>query len=116
MPQAPERRASTRLWRMTLAQVVAQFRQTSLSGLGISTSNIERFNLTVRITLRRFTRLANGHSKSRRHHTAMQALFVAWYDFARKHEALKGNTPVMASGLSDHVWTIKEPIEKARQA
>jgi hypothetical protein len=45
--------------------------------------------------------------------TAMQALFIAWYNFGRKHEALKGNTPAMASGLSDHIWTIKKLIEKA---
>ncbi len=81
----------------------------------ISTSHIERFNLTVRMTLRRFTRLTNAHSKSLRHHTAMQALFVAWYNFARKHETLKGNTPAMASGLSDHVWTIKELIQRAAE-
>jgi hypothetical protein len=43
----------------------------------------------------------------------MRTLFVAWYNFARKHETLKGNTPAMASGLSDHVWTIKELIERA---
>ena len=55
----------------------------------ISTSHIERFNLTVRMTLRRFTRLTNAHSKSLRHHTAMQALFVAWYNFCRKNEALR---------------------------
>ena len=46
---------------------------------------------------------------------AMQALFVAWYNFARKHETLKGATPAMASGLSDHVWTIKELIERAAE-
>ena len=46
----------------------------------------------------------------------MQALFVAWYNFARKHEALKGNTPAMASKLTDHVWTIKELIERAAAA
>jgi hypothetical protein len=79
----------------------------------ISTSHIERFNLTVRMSLRRFTRLTNAHSKSLKHHRAMQALFVAWYNFARKNEALKGTTPAMASGLTDHVWTFKELIETA---
>jgi hypothetical protein len=58
----------------------------------------------------------NGHSKSLRHHTAMQVLFIAWYNFGRKHEALKGNTPAMASNLTEHVWTIKELIEKAAVA
>ena len=43
----------------------------------------------------------------------MQALFVAWYNFARKHETLKGATPAMASKLTDHVWTIKELLENA---
>jgi hypothetical protein len=43
----------------------------------------------------------------------MQALFVAWYNFGRKHETLKGKMPAMASGLSDHVWTIRELIEEA---
>lgn len=82
----------------------------------ISTSHIERFNLTYRMSLRRFTRLTNGHSKSLRHHKAMQALFVAWYNFGRKHEALKGKTPAMASGLTSEVWTIKQLIEKAAEA
>jgi IS1 family transposase len=79
----------------------------------ISTSYIERFNLTVRMTLRRFTRLTNGHSKSLKHHVAMQAIFVAWYNFSRKYEALKEQTPAMASGLSDRAWTIKELLENA---
>jgi hypothetical protein len=46
---------------------------------------------------------------------SQQALFVAWYNFARKNEALKGNTPAMASTLTYHVWTIKELIEKAAE-
>lgn len=79
----------------------------------ICTSHIERMNLTVRMTLRRFTRLTNAHSKSLKHHAAMQAIFFAFYNFCRKHETLKYRTPAMASGLSDHVWTVKELLEKA---
>jgi hypothetical protein len=49
-------------------------------------------------------------------HAAMQALFVAWYNFARNNEMLgKSTMPAMASGLSDHVWTIKEMIERAAE-
>ena len=51
--------------------------------------------------------------KSLKHHVAMQAIFVAWYNFARKNEALKNQTPAMANGLSDYLWTIKELIERA---
>jgi transposase InsO family protein len=82
----------------------------------MSTGHIERFKLTYRMSMRRFTRLTNGHSKSLCHHLAMQALFIAWYNFGHKHEALKGNTPAMASGLNDHVWTIKELVERAAQS
>jgi IS1 family transposase len=78
----------------------------------ISTSHIERFNLTLRMNSRRHTRLTNAHSKSLKHHVAMQALFVAWYNFCRKHETLKGQTPAMASGLADKAWTIRELLEK----
>ena len=78
----------------------------------ISTSHIERFNLTVRMTLRRFTRLTNGHSKSLRHHVAMQALFIAWYNFCRKHETLKGKTPAMASGLAEKAWSVTELLKR----
>jgi IS1 family transposase len=82
----------------------------------ISTSHIERMNLSVRMQLRRFTRLTNGHSKSPKHHVAMQAIYFAWYNFCRKHETLKGATPAMASKLTDKVWTIKELLENAADA
>lgn len=81
----------------------------------ISTSHIERFNLTLRMGNRRHTRLTNAHSKSLKHHTAMQAIFVAFYNFCRKHETLKGQTPAMASKLTDSVWTVKQLLEQAAQ-
>jgi transposase-like protein/IS1 family transposase len=81
----------------------------------ICTSHIERFNLTYRMSNRRFTRLTNAHSKNPKHHVAMQAIFVAFYNFCRKHETLKGSTPAMASKLTDSVWTIKQLLESAAE-
>jgi transposase-like protein/IS1 family transposase len=82
----------------------------------ISTSYSERLNLSVRMHNRRFTRLTNAHSKSPAHHAAMINIFVAWYNFSRKHETLKKQTPGMASGLTDHVWTIEELLTQAATA
>ncbi|MCA9122193.1 MAG: IS1 family transposase [Planctomycetaceae bacterium] len=73
----------------------------------ISTSYSERLNLSVRMHVRRFTRLTNAHSKSATHHAAMVAIFVAWYNFCRKHETVKG-TPAMAAGLAEQKWSINE--------
>jgi hypothetical protein len=67
----------------------------------------------IALSNRRHTRLTNAHSKSLKHHVAMQSVFVAWYDFGRKHETLKGQTPAMASGLSTSVWSIVELLEGA---
>jgi len=78
----------------------------------ISTSYSERLNLSVRMHVRRFTRLTNAHSKSVRHHEAMVALFAAWYCLCRKHESI-GMTPAMSSGLADHRWSIQELLCKA---
>jgi len=74
----------------------------------ISTSYAERFNLSVRMHVRRMTRLTNAHSKSRDHHAAMISLFVAYYNFCRKHETLKKATPAMAAGLTTSVLTIAD--------
>ncbi len=79
----------------------------------VSTSYSERLNLSVRMHVRRFTRLTNAHSKSARHHTAMISLFVAWYNFCRKHEALKKVTRAMAAKLSQKPWSIKELLQRA---
>ncbi|QEG34863.1 IS1 family transposase [Bythopirellula goksoeyrii] len=75
----------------------------------IGTSIVERFNLTMRMQNRRFTRLTNAHSKSRKHHAAMQAIFVMWYNYARKHETIK-QTPAMASGLAEKKWSVKDLV------
>jgi IS1 family transposase/transposase-like protein len=80
----------------------------------VCTSHVERCNLSLRMHVRRFTRLTNAHSKSLRHHKAMQALFVAWYNFARKHETIK-QTPAMAAGLVGRQWTLAELIEQAAE-
>ena len=79
----------------------------------ISTSYSERLNLSVRMHCRRFTRLTNAHSKSAEHHAAMAAIFVAWYNLCRRHETLKKQTPAMASGLTDGVWSIEELLKQA---
>jgi hypothetical protein len=73
----------------------------------ISTSYVERSNLTVRMHLRRFTRLTNAFSKSLAHLKAAVDLFMAWYNLVRVHQTLRV-TPAMEAGLTDHIWTIKE--------
>lgn len=80
----------------------------------ISTSYAERLNLSVRMHVRRFTRLTNAHSKTGRHHAAMIALFVAWYNFCRPCMAHKGKTtPAMAAGLETRPWSLRELLKKA---
>jgi IS1 family transposase len=78
----------------------------------ICTSHIERQNLTLRMQQRRFTRLTNGFSKKLENHVASVGLYVAHYNFCRVHEALgRRQTPAMALGLTDHVWTIGELMQ-----
>jgi IS1 family transposase len=75
----------------------------------ISTSIVERQNLTMRMSMRRFTRLTNGFSKKVENHAAMVSLHFLHYNFARPHSALGKNvTPAMAAGVADHVWTCDE--------
>lgn len=78
----------------------------------IGTSLVERQNLTIRMHVRRLTRLCNGFSKKRRNHGAALALHFAWYNFCRIHESLRV-TPAMAAGLSDHVWEVEELVSLA---
>lgn len=73
----------------------------------ISTSHVERANLSVRMHLRRFTRLTNGFSKKLANLKAAVALFMVWYNFCRVHQTLRV-TPAMQAGLTDHVWGLEE--------
>ena len=77
----------------------------------ISTSYVERQNLTMRMNMRRFTRLTNGFSKKLDNHMAAIALHFAYYNFVRPHTTLANpypRTPAMAAGVADHVWTLTE--------
>ena len=76
----------------------------------ISTSFVERSNLTIRMQCRRLTRLTNAFSKKLENHAAAVALFVAHYNLCRVHETLR-ITPAMALSVTDHIWTIGELIE-----
>ena len=80
----------------------------------ISTSYVERQNLTMRMGMRRFTRLTNGFSKKLDNHMAAIAIHFMHYNFARPHTTLANpyrRTPAMAAGVSDHVWSLREIAE-----
>ena len=76
----------------------------------VSTSFSERNNLTMRMQMRRFTRLTNAFSKKVENHAAAIALHFMHYNFARIHQTLR-ITPAMAAGITDHVWSLEEIVE-----
>jgi IS1 family transposase len=92
---------------------LAGIRKESVLGLPaidkICTSHAERNNLTLRMSMRRFTRLTNGFSKSIENHRLSLAIHFLHYNFARIHQTLRV-TPAMAAGLTDHVWELSELI------
>lgn len=75
----------------------------------ISTSYVERQNLTMRMHMRRFTRLTNAFSKKFENHVHMVALYTVFYNFAKMHKTLRV-TPAMQAGVSDHVWEFAEIV------
>jgi len=78
----------------------------------ISTSYVERSNLTLRMSLRRFTRLTNGFSKKVENHIHALAIYFMHYNFGRVHQTLRV-TPAMEAGISDHIWTFEEIVALA---
>lgn len=75
----------------------------------ISTSYVERSNLTMRMHNRRFTRLTNAFSKKFENHVHMVALYTVFYNFVKIHKTLRV-TPAMQAGVSDHVWSFDEIV------
>lgn len=73
----------------------------------VSTSFVERQNLTMRMSMRRFTRLTNGFSRKVQNHACAIGLHYMHYNFGRIHKTLRV-TPAMQAGVADHVWTLKE--------
>ena len=69
---------------------------------------MERWNLTLRMQNRRFTRLTNAFSKKLENHAYMLAITMVYYNFCRKHQSLKGKTPAMAAKLTEYRWTASD--------
>jgi acyl-CoA synthetase (AMP-forming)/AMP-acid ligase II len=76
----------------------------------VSTSYIERQNLTMRMSMRRFTRLTNAFSKKFENHCHSLALYFCWYNWIRKHKT-HGKTPAVAAGLTDKAMTMADVAE-----
>jgi len=73
----------------------------------VSTSYVERQNLTMRMHMRRFTRLTNAFSKKFENHAHMVALYTVWYNFVRQHKTLRVS-PAMAANLADRLWSMED--------
>jgi hypothetical protein len=84
----------------------------------VSTSYVERSNLSMRMGMCRFTRLTNGFSKKAENHAHAVSLFFMFYNYCKPHMTLTKaaggikRTPAMAAGLTEHVWTVEEILEK----
>jgi hypothetical protein len=85
------------------------------NGLGRSVNVLQRTAQPVDTDARAPLRLIDEyHSKSFRHHAVMTSLFAAWYNFCRKNQTLRSQTPAMAAGISDYVWSLEELLETSK--
>src|SRR6266478_3554274 len=75
----------------------------------ISTRYTERANLTMRMSMRRFTRLTNALSKKLENHAHMVALYALWYNFVRIHQTLR-TSPAMAAGIESRLWSMEDVV------
>ncbi|HKV93693.1 MAG TPA: IS1 family transposase [Candidatus Angelobacter sp.] len=92
-----------------IIEVISKVRQGNPDEDHISTSYVERSNLSMRMGMRRFTRLTNAFSKKLDNLKFAVALYFAFYNFCRVHKTLRV-TPAMEAGITDHVWSIGELI------
>ena len=82
----------------------------------VSTSYAERQNLTMRMQMRRFTRLINAFSKKFENHMHMVAIYTVWYNYMKQHKSLKGLSPAMAAGISPTLWSMTDLAEMVEAA
>jgi IS1 family transposase len=75
----------------------------------VSTSHVERSNLSMRMHMRRYTRLTNGHSKKFENHCHMVSLYTVWYNYVRRNSAVR-MAPAMAAGISDRLWDMADIV------
>jgi hypothetical protein len=108
----PKKHAPHRLTARRLLDDDCKFWRSALIGRHAAGSIVERQNLSLRMGVRRFTRLTNAFSKKWENHWAMIALWFAFYNFCRVHKSIR-MTPAMAAGISDHIWTVRELLEAA---
>jgi hypothetical protein len=86
-----------------IAHEVAQDPGPELGG-----GKLEGQNLTMRMQMRRFTRLTNAFSKKFENHMHMVAIYTVWYNYVKQHKSLKGLSPAMAAGISDTLWSMTD--------
>ncbi len=92
-----------------IVEVISKVRDGRPDPKHICTSHVERQNLTMRMAIRRFTRLTNAFSKKLDNLKAACALHFAYYNFCRVHQTLRV-TPAMQAGIAEHVWSVRELI------
>jgi hypothetical protein len=104
-----------RLFQAPFLELAAAVKEGNPDPKHISTSYVERSNLTMRMHMRRFTRLTNGFSKKVENHVHMVALYTVFYNFTKIHKTLCV-TPAMQARLTDRVWNITEIAELIEEA
>ena len=118
-PTEPEREARRRYSPAECVGTETKIIQGHPDKTHISTSYVERQNLTMRMSMRRFTRLTNAFSKKLENHMHAISLHFMHYNFARPHKTLANpypRTPAMAAGITDHIWEVEEVISLLDQS